>query len=323
MTEAVDRLECFGLLEHDQKYPGSGNKFQSRFRASVEIRVLGDLEPSPLLRHVRARDPLILRDKYKVSIGYQENSFTERERRFIAILQEAHDGSIIDVDDAVPCLSRLAGYLRLRDKNGDPYGLHVDNRPLFRVFSGGWDRGGRLYGPWYQSAPQAVRRHITIDGEPTHELDFPQMHFRMVLKGVGLEDVDTEDLFTLPGFDRADVKQMAYVLLNACTLVSACRAFAKDKPKGAYQLAGKIADAIKENFPRLEPFLHQGAGIFLQRRDARIADAILTRMMKKGILALPIHDSFIAPVRHAELLKEQMTDAWKQEVGTDIAVSVK
>ena len=45
------------------------------------------------------------------------------------------------------------------------------------------------------------RAHLTLDGAPTAELDYGATHLRMLLADAGL-DVETGDLFDLPGFER-------------------------------------------------------------------------------------------------------------------------
>jgi hypothetical protein len=320
---AIDRLEYLGVIEHDRKRPSPHHQFQSRFRAIADIRVLSELEPPPPILHDRMRDTILLRDEYKISIGFSESRFVRKQRRTIAQLQEAHDGIVVDVDDAVPCLRRQGDYLRLADKRGAPYGIHLRDRPLFTVYSDrSWSRGGRRYGPWAQSAPQAVRAHVTINGAPTREADYGQTHFRMICAKAGI-DVDVDDLFNIPGFDRKDVKRMAYILINADSLREAQQAFAHKRPKGAYALAGVIAAALKERFPKLEPFLHTGIGLELQRKDADVADDVLLSLLRKGVTALPIFDSFIVQAPQIELLREAMVDAWKRQIGTEITVSVK
>src|SRR5262249_11567269 len=144
----IDRFDRFGLITHDQKHPGAHNKFQSRFCASPEIRVLPELEPPPPIRHDRMRQPIILRDEDKVSIGFTENRVTARQRRIIAIMQEARNGVAIDLAAEAPCVSRRADHVWLSDKNGDAYGVWLQDRPLFAVFSRcSWDLAGRKYGP--------------------------------------------------------------------------------------------------------------------------------------------------------------------------------
>ena len=52
-----------------------------------------------------------------------------------------------------------------------------------------------------------------------------------------------------------------------------------------------------------------GAGLVLQRLDSDIAEAVMKEMRHRGIVVLPVHDSFIAPVSKAGVLEEMMVAA--------------
>ncbi|MBR9987423.1 MAG: hypothetical protein KFF68_16090 [Desulfosarcina sp.] len=43
--------------------------------------------------------------------------------------------------------------------------------------------------------------------------------------------------------------------------------------------------------------------------------AILDRMTRKGIPALPVNDSIICPARHKEFLRQVMMEEYKKEMG--------
>jgi hypothetical protein len=60
---------------------------------------------------------------------------------------------------------------------------------------------------------------------------------------------------------------------------------------------------------------HSDAGIRLQRRDADMAEAIMRRLVRLGIVVLPIHDSFITAARHEGALVESMNLAWARRIG--------
>src|SRR5690606_7160870 len=52
----------------------------------------------------------------------------------------------------------------------------VEATTLCRIFKGGWDRGGRLYGGWWINLPKSERRHRRINGEPTVERAYGRLH---------------------------------------------------------------------------------------------------------------------------------------------------
>jgi hypothetical protein len=214
--------------------------------------------------------------------------------------------------------------MRLRDKNGDVYGIHLRDRPYFTVFSQrSWKKGGRKYGPWAQNIPKDIRAHITIDGKPTAERDFGQTHGRILCARAKL-DIDVHDIFDISGFDRKLVKLAFYILINAATETQAINAIAhKLKRKGARAEAVAVVAAIKDKFPALAPYLHAGIGLELQRVDAEIAETVLLDLLRKAIVALPIHDSFIVRANDAGPLEEAMDTAWTRHVGSRSVLACK
>jgi hypothetical protein len=325
MVDAVGRLEAFGSLEHDRKRPQSVivpvPRYQSRFRASPNLlRVIATKPPSMTYRP--RRSAIVLRDAEGHLTDFTENAWTRAVARNIAVIEEGLASICIGLDGHTPCLSRSGDYLEVSDRNGDAYSIHIAHIPVCRVFNGAWDKGGRFAGPPYQSWPQKIRSHITIDSEPTGELDFGQTHARMLCARAGLE-IDPGDLFDLPGFERDFVKAVFHILLNALTLQSALRAAAEGKPKGTHQKAGAVTETLKERYPALTRFLHTGIGLELMRLESDIAEDIQLNLNRRGIVALPIHDSYITKARHTGQVEEAMADAWAKFVGSKATVSQK
>jgi len=66
--------------------------------------------------------------------------------------------------------------------------LNFNHVCLRRVFSrGSMERGGRFYGGWWQFIPSEFREFITINGQPTVEIDFSELHPRLLYLEQGLE----------------------------------------------------------------------------------------------------------------------------------------
>jgi hypothetical protein len=53
----------------------------------------------------------------------------------------------------------------------------------------------------------------------------------------------------------------------------------------------------------------------LQRIDSELAIEVVEQCKKQGIVALPIHDSFIVPVSAAKQLQAIMTDEYTKYTG--------
>jgi hypothetical protein len=65
--------------------------------------------------------------------------------------------------------------------------LNFNHRLLRRVFSrASMTLGGRFYGGWWQYIPSEIRPYITINGFATTEIDFSELHPRLLYINQGL-----------------------------------------------------------------------------------------------------------------------------------------
>jgi transcriptional regulator with XRE-family HTH domain len=201
--------------------------------------------------------------------------------------------------------------------------LYPAMRTLYRIFNRrSFSLGGRFYGAWWQQIPKKIRSQLLIDGEPTIEHDYPQLHPKMLYAQTGA--YLKGDAYVLDGWPRHVVKVAFNILVNAGNHDSALRAIASEiGGEGAYARAASLIEAIKLRHPMITKMFHSDAGIRLQRRDADMAEAIMRRLVGLGIIVLPIHDSFITVARHEGALVEAMNIAWARCVGGDeIVISI-
>ena len=56
--------------------------------------------------------------------------------------------------------------------------------------------------------------------------------------------------------------------------------------------------------------LNTGAGLELMNLDSKIVEFVIERFLTNNAVVLPVHDSFIVPVRHRDMLLQAMKDAW-------------
>jgi len=61
--------------------------------------------------------------------------------------------------------------------------------------------------------------------------------------------------------------------------------------------------------------LFSGIGLTLQNTDGHIMNAMLMRLMDKGILGLSVYDSVIVAEQHEAFTKEVMTEEYKKIMG--------
>jgi hypothetical protein len=313
VVRAVDRCAELGLLEHDRKPPGNRG-WQSRFRAGPELVAAMSATP-PGLRY-EPRELILLRGEHDEPLEYRRTRVIEAMRDRLDTINGELMAARVDMDRDTPCLNRWGDWIQLTHKHA----VHRAARPMHRVFNRDFRHGGRFYGPWWQSLPGPVRRYLVIDGEPTGELDFGQTHPRMLAAAAGL-DIG-RDAYEIEGWDRPLVKIGLNIAINAPTHRSAIRAIAKEiGGKGAFAEAESLVEAIKGRHPKLAPRLHSGAGLQLQRQDADISEAIVSRMLSRGVVTLGIHDSFIVPRKHLDLLEAEMHAVWAESVGTKAIIN--
>ena len=306
VPKAFDWLAGAGLIEHDKRSKGTRNRGrQSSAAPTEELReIVRTATDGARIVHPPIREPIILRDADKAMTGYTDNRHTTAMRKRVRLFNEGMTAAAIT-------------------------GAEVAD--MVRVFNGSsWHLGGRFYGPW-QNLPEGERTDILIGGERTVELDFKTIHPAMLYaeRGRSLPS----DCYDIPGFDRGHVKLAVNVLINASTEASAVMAIAaglenderdqrgrkrlkvdEDIPGYRLNAARTLIAVVKKRHAPIADAFHTGAGLRLQGIDARIADAVCSFMYGRGIVVLPVHDSFIVQVRHADLLCEAM-ERCAREVG--------
>jgi hypothetical protein len=202
------------------------------------------------------------------------------------------------------------------DEGGNP---ELTATRLYRVFNDGrFDRGGRFYGAWWTTAKKRVRSHITINGEPTVELDYSAFHIRLCYHLSGLTPPDRHDLYDFEGTEglRDAVKWAVNILLN---LKPGMRMPRPKDEKISALLSGqcstsKIRRLIERHYGEIGDWFGAGRGTELQFIDSEIAAAVLDRLTNDGIACLPVHDSFIVARSHQSLLHDVMMDTYSTSV---------
>jgi len=79
---------------------------------------------------------------------------------------------------------------------------------------------------------------------------------------------------------------------------------------------------ILDKHPIMMTLLKKGVGLNYQFRDSQIAEKIMLRLMDKGILCLPVHDSFICSLLRdeAQSLIDTMKEVYMEELGDSPAL---
>ena len=200
---------------------------------------------------------------------------------------------------------------------------------MTRIFArGSMSKGGRFYQPWWQNIPSAYRKYILIDGEPTVECDYSAMAVSQLYAKEGLTCPTGKDPYDLDlpnwlGSDdgRRDViKKFVIALQNDEDNIYELRA------KQSLILDGLTHDALFELFcskhPLIKHYIEQKIGLGLHFEDSGIADAILSYCNNKGIVVLPVHDSFLVIKRHEDQLIQIMTRAFQGQYSSSSPVGI-
>lgn len=191
-----------------------------------------------------------------------------------------------------------------------------------------WNKGGRLYGPHSRMKKGTERTLITINDEPTVELDFRASHLT-ILVGLGhvpgfvLGDADP---YTVEGIPRPVVKQWVTMTLShgrrharwPAVAVAELRKQGIDLSKD-FPLK-RTGDAILKVLPILSED-SEGSAVGMGWADLQfieseiVLSAMETLAFDHDVPSLPVHDSLIVPVQAKETAKRVLGESFKRAVG--------
>lgn len=215
----------------------------------------------------------------------------------------------------------------------DPY--------LHRVFNGSLSRGGRFYGAAHQTMKKQYRQRITIDGEPTVELDYSALHPSLLLwrTGGALSADPYTEIAGKAGITRELVKALLLRLINSENVSDFCRVVTSsgNESKKAEAEAGRAedwfipgvptgykgADFVKDveaTFPTLAGKFGGEIGLELQHLDSNLMADVLAKCLKVGIIALPVHDSVIVPESRSDEAREIMQSCYQDMTRRPISI---
>lgn len=284
VTWSVDLAIERGLLDGWKAPANSYGKRQSTLRAA---KPLTDMFANRAL--AVTYDPfetLILRDREGNSVSYRDTDQTRAIRKKTDEINEALAATSI----GHPNLGTV--------RPGDPIAFRnasagLARNQLTRIFTEGFNRHGRFYGGWWQNIPKQERERLTIDGHATDEIDFPRLHITMAYARAGMQL--TGDPYDISPWPVALVKRAVNVALNARTRTAALRSIASEMGgEGAFSKADALLTAIEQRHAPIADLLFSDAGMILMNDDAAITERIMLDLIRKGIVALPVHDSFRA-----------------------------
>jgi hypothetical protein len=271
-----------------------------------------------------ARESIILRNEDKEPVEYRDTAITRAMRADLVQINETLARHWIDLyltDEETTALNALMTTRHQEDEQTPPY-VNLATRQLRRIFNNrDWQQGGRFYGGWWQTIPKQYRAHITINDKHTVEVDYSGMHPALMYAAVDAK-LDGDDAYDIgaPRVKRDLIKQTFNQLVNAEGRI---------EPKSDFNAVEcgmswkELQERVIARHQPIAQFLGTGHGVFLQNKDAIIANRIMLRFLAMGYACLPVHDSFI--VHHAlkDELTEIMRDEFHKEAGANVGTKPK
>ena len=313
VIRAVEDLERLGYVDN----------FIGRGSAIKEFRIISHLIPT---------------DKLKKEFNVTDIKVAEQDYLdycpVIELRDEDKNMVNYKLDDKVKGLAETVR--KLNQTNEDAVILDGDGNPLTniycRIFNENFDLGGRYYRAdvlTIKNRGTNDRLKITIDGESVCEVDYSNLHFRIAAAQMGIpNDMIPEDVYSelledsSNKVERQIIKYAVNILFNCNKESSAIGAIQKEinfmskEDKEQYTLgnAKSVISLIRDSYPEFAYLFcnEEGFGLYLQNADSHLATTVIEEMVGRGIVCLPIHDSFVVPLKHLNLLCEVMADSFRK-----------
>jgi hypothetical protein len=344
-TALLKALRAVGLIEWAKGFRDrKRNKgFVTRIRARRAL--INKFDTARLQVNLLFREPeyerVRLKDTRKELAKYQDSEQTRSMRGSLKFINSALSGVFIglEVPDELlaPLMGRVDNAWEWFDEE-ERVPVDFTNTQLYRVFNDGrFDRGGRFYGGWWQSVRRRLRKHIQIWDETegiaaaTREVDYSSMQPALAYCERGLEP--PTDAYAVAELQRES--EVVRPLLKAALLRmlnASSRRRALSSLRQHYRDAGAAPDlpqpeeivACLERFhaPIASMFYQGWCGKYLMYLESQIAEQVMLEMCRRGLVVLPIHDSFIVNERYYEVLIAAMERAFTKRTGRSIKMSL-
>ena len=181
------------------------------------------------------------------------------------------------------------------------------NRGFVRRFGENLFTGGRIDSD-YQHLSKEDRTKITIKGEETEELDYPENHPRILAAVSGFDLAGVYEV--VPWCTRAEGKLAVNIILNSpnpeATMAHTME-WTMDKIVTFFAI-------MREEFPSLMQYSGKQVGLQLQFIESEIIMGLMRKMHKQREVCLPVHDSLIVRREISPTVRSMMADEWQSVV---------
>ena len=299
---------CYGSIGSRELVCGQMHDFPSWVCATP---MLTELFSEPMIEqseqtYRETLQTILLRDKEKELIEYDDTQKTKSMRRIVQALNEVNAScTFVDSD-----------------------GRLLDNAQIVRIFNGSFASGGRFYrhdiltipnsmlddnGKKVKLEPGKTRLGVTIDGEDVAEVDFVCLHPTLLYDLCRLERPWLNDLYSYLGAvaenERNALKVAVNVLLNARSKRSAICAIENDLPKhGLKWNATDVVRGVEEKLLDVKSRFcnNVSTGLWLQNVESEIMSRVVSNFVAANAPLLPVHDSAIVREKDVDTLVQSM-----------------
>ena len=324
---AFDGLLVLGQIEvtHDGYFDRSTlqdafTKFIAKDELLERLRDI-DEYPAISLKPDLNNETIILRDVIdgeRKQVNYNDTPKTDQYRNNLKKINQCFLRHWADIEIKDDDVAKLASEVA---KDDEKLPIDLSARALVRIFSNGsFKQGGRFYRGWWQNAPSAYRKHITIGMEKTCEYDFSQLNPHMLYYAYNKE-LGSEDAYgrVLDGEHRDLVKSAFNAMIQADSVLRNCP---RDiNPSLADMSWGELRDRIIAAHKPIEHLFFCGTGNKMQFEDSCICEGVMLHFAAMDAPALPVHDSFIMHHGYGGELEEAMRRTFYDRFGGDIPTS--
>jgi hypothetical protein len=334
LIKVIDVMQQAELVEHSIGIPGRvafdvGK--QSRVRASTVLSErFRSLREDMIQR--RGDEVIILKGPKDAKgsapfVDYRDTKATREMRDNLNAINARIANACINLYVSDLEMQNIAELIR-KDRTKEP--IDFRQTTLRRIFNDRkWNHGGRFYNGWWQNIPKKYRGLILINSRQTAEIDFSGIHIVIFYADAG-QPTPTGDPYELPGAEvgkRSLVKRALNILINADSRATAIHVIAdlmeEEGAPAAYPTADRLVAGLEVKHAPIANAFGSGAGIRAQCKDAKIAEKVMLKLGERGIVALPIHDSFIVEERCTSALFDAMRAAFVEGMGRRCKVKNK
>ncbi|WP_432472351.1 hypothetical protein [Amphritea sp. HPY] len=251
------------------------------------------------------------------------------------LILKNHEGDLVDYADTPATIAQRSFIVEantfLTSQSITLNGQQLAPLRMRRIYNqNSWKLGGRLYEHAWQNLPKIVRAQLQSNGSEMIERDYSGLHMNMAYAMVtGAVCPSYPYDYTAYGLDLALFKPLmkvaTLIVYNCDNVNKAMRAInmkIRELPAELRkQVSGKkVLKMIQEKHQAISNLFCSGFGLALQYADSQLTSSILGQCMRDGVVALPVHDSYIVPVEHDDYIKGLMGDVFMQKYRCEIGV---